>query len=182
MMNLPLRLRYVLCALTTALALINVPLRATAQKLGAISGKKYLMLDRYGLKRIRLPEGSEIYFKLVGEKRKTRDYIGEIWEKDTAVYLVQSKQAVGLNEFRSFHFPRNHIPMLSRQAVFVGSGFLFAAAVADLIPARIYDRGESALIGASFLAISQPIKLFRWKNFKIKPGKSRVRIMNTSWN
>lgn len=139
------------------------------------------MLDRYGLKRIRLPEGSEIYFKLAGEKSKIRDYIGEIWEKDTAIYLLQSKQAVPLNQFQVFYFPRRHIPMLAKQAVFVGCGFLLAAAVADLIPTRFYDQRESAIIGGSFLAISQPMKLFKWKTFKIKPGKSRVRIMNNNW-
>lgn len=163
-----------------AFGLVGGALPAVAQKLGAVSGK-YIMLDRYGLKRIRLPEGTEIYFKLQGDKRKTRDYIGEIWEKDTAIYLVQSKQAVPLHEFRSFHFPRRHVSMISNQAIFVGCGFLFAAAVADLIPARLYDQRESAIIGGSFLVFSQSVKVFKWKNFKIKPGKSRARIMNNSW-
>lgn len=140
------------------------------------------MLDRYGIKRIRLPEGSEIYFKLLGDKAKNRDYIGQIWEQDSAVYLVQSKRAVPLHEFYSFHFRRPHIDFLSRQMAFVGAGFLFAAAVAELIPTRLYEQGESAVVGGAILASSQALKLFRWKNFRIKPGKSRIRIINTSWN
>lgn len=179
-MKLSSQLKLLIGRIVLTIGLAGLALPVAAQKLGTVSGK-YIMLDRYGAKRIRLPEESEIYFKLVGEKRKTRDYIGEIWEKDTAVYLVQSKQAIPLRDFQSFHFPRKHIPMLSNQAVFVGCGFLFAAAVADLIPTRMYDQRESAIIGGAFLAISQPMKLFKWKNFRIKPGKSRARIIDTTW-
>ncbi|WP_448520027.1 hypothetical protein [Rhodoflexus sp.] len=179
-MNPLLQLNQLIYWIVLATGLAGIALPAAAQKLGTVSGK-FIMLDRYGTKRIRLPEGSEIYFKLNGDKRKTRDYIGEIWEKDTAIYLVQSKQAVPLQDFESFYFPRNHISSLSGKAVFVGSGFLFAAAVADLIPNRFYDQRESAIIGGSFLVLSQSIKVFKWKRFKVKPSRSRARIINTSW-
>jgi hypothetical protein len=173
-------LKQLICCIVLATGLAGLALPVTAQKLGTISGK-YLMLDRYGTKRIRLPEGSEIYFKLAGEKRKTRDYIGEIWEKDTAIYLVQSKQAIPLRDFQSFYFPRRQVTMVSNQSIFVGCGFLFAAAVADLIPTRLYDQRESAIIGGSFLVFSQSIKVFKWKKFQIKSGRSRARIIDTSW-
>jgi hypothetical protein len=179
-MKLSPQLKQLIGCIVLPVGLVTLALPVAAQKLGTISGK-YIMLDRYGAKRIRLREGSEIYFKLNGDKRKTRDYIGEIWEKDTAIYLLQSKQAVPLRHFESFYFPRKHIPILSSQAVFVGCGFLFAAAVADLIPTRMYDQRESAVIGGSFLVFAQSVKVFKWKKFKVKPGKSRVRIINTSW-
>ena|GEM_PF-2143023 len=140
-----------------------------------------LVLDHYSSNRIRLAVGSEIYYKLRGDKNLYHDYIDEFWEADTAVLLVQSKVLVKLYEFDAFYFRRNWVRAGSTGLGFIGGGFGLAAITAPLFPVRFYDPTESAIIGGTSLVLSQAVKLFRWKKFKIREGKSRIRIVNTSF-
>jgi hypothetical protein len=141
----------------------------------------HLVLDQYGAKRIRLPAGTEIHYRLKGDRNLYRDYIGEFWEADSAILLVQARTLIKLNEFEAFYFRRNWVRAGSAGLGFIGGGFTLAAISAPLFPVRFYDPAESAVLGGSALLLSQGIKLFRWKKFKVRPGKSRVRILNTSF-
>jgi hypothetical protein len=141
----------------------------------------HLVLDYYGAKRVRLPAGTEIHYRLKGDRNLYRDYIGEFWEADSAILLVQARTLVKLHEFEAFYFRRKWVRAGSAGLGFIGGGFSLAALTAPLFPVRYYDPAESAIIGGSSLVVSQGIKLFRWKKFKIRPGKSRVRILNTSF-
>ncbi len=140
-----------------------------------------LVLDRYGGKRIRLPQGAEIRFKLKGSPQVYTDYIAEFWEADTAVLLLQARTLVKLRDFDVFYFRRGWVRTTSAGLGFIGGGFSLAALSAPLFPVRYYDPAESAVLGLSALTLSQGVKLFRWKKFRVVPGRSRARILNTSF-
>lgn len=138
-----------------------------------------LVLDRYSAQRTKIPPGSEIIFRLHTSPHRISDYIGSMNPHDSTVYLVQAGVHVPLRDFKTFYFRRNFPDAMAPKLSFVGSGFLFAAAVAPLMGDNIsYSRSESAIIGASGLALAQSMRLFRWKKFHVNK-RSRIRILDT---
>ncbi len=145
--------------------------------LSAVS-QKLLVLDNYGKKRIKLEVGDEIYFKQVDNPNRYNDYI--IALRDSSLVISTRNLEMQLKEFNTFYFPNNATRFLSMGTGFIGGGFLFAAAVEPLVSENYYDRGESAIIGASFLASSLIFQAFKWKKFKLNK-KRRIRIIDTTF-
>ena len=140
--------------------------------------QKFLVLDNYGKKRIKLNVGDDLYFKQVGNPTRYHDYI--VGLKDSSLVLSTRNIEMELKEFDKFYFPNHTTRFLSVGTGFIAGGFLFAAAVEPLIGENSYDQQESAIIGSSFLVGSLVFQLFKWKKFKVRKN-SRVRIIDTTF-
>lgn len=142
----------------------------------SLSAQKYLLLDRYNTKRIRLYPGDEIWFKQKGNPTRYHDYIQDL--QDSVVVLGSRGIPVRLDEFKVFYFPNRPVRALSAGGTYIAGGFLFAAAVEPLVSEAFYDAQESATIGASAFAFAQLLRIFYWNKFKLN-NRSRIRIMDT---
>jgi hypothetical protein len=140
---------------------------------------KFLVLDRYTTKRIKLYEGDAIWVKLKGEDFKMKDYIKQL--KDSTLVLGKRDQEIPLNDIEAFYFHRTGWQMLSGGLGYIGAGFVFSAAVHPLIRDAQYDQKEAATIGLTALALSQVVKLFHRKKYHIGPN-TRVRIIEVRFD
>lgn len=127
--------------------------------------QQYLVLDRYGKNRIRIPLGSEVTFKLHGDKRKHSSRIMGL--ADSVVIMGDLDIYLHLSDFEAFYFHRSHWTALRMGTLVPVAGFLIAAAVHPTISNPFYDQEESALIGLGFLAAGQSFRLLEWKKFKV---------------
>ncbi len=144
-----------------------------------LCAQKYLVLDKYGINRTRLQEGDELVFKLrADDKIKHKETIVALY--DTSLVLSGSTEVIPLSHFHSIFIRRSAPDFLGGSFTFMGSGFLFASAVHPLVGQAQYSQKESAIIGASFLAIGRLVKLFRWKRYKFSKQRSRIRIIDTT--
>ncbi len=139
--------------------------------LAEAQAQDYLVLDRYGTKRIRIPVGSEIQFKLKGDKRLYSNYLTQL--VDSVVILGNHDIYLKLEDFDSFWFPRKHWRSLRYATMIPAAGFLLGAAVHPLVEEPFYDPGESALTGLAILGLGQSFRLLEWKRFKINKN-SRI--------
>ena len=127
--------------------------------------QQYLVLDRYGKNRIRIPMGSEVTFTLKGDKRKhSSRLVGLV---DSLVIMGNNDIYLKLEDFDTFYFHRTHWKVLRYGTLVPATGFLIAAAVHPTVSNPFYDQQESALIGLGFLAIGQSFRLLEWKKFKV---------------
>ena len=140
--------------------------------------QKYLVLDRYGKKRIKLYPGDELWFKQKENKTFFHDYILSL--TDSSVYLGSVGYELPLDEFAIFYFPNTGVRALEAGAQSLAGGFLIAAAVEPLVSNAFYDAQESALIGSSALGASLISRLFRWKKFRVTKN-SRVRVLGNHY-
>ena len=129
---------------------------------------KYLVLDRYGKSRIKLPLGSVVTFRLKGDKRKYSSRL--IGLADSVVIMGDHDIYLRLDDFEAFYFHRSHWKALRYGTLIPAAGFLIAAAVHPTISNPFYDQEESALIGLGFLALGQSFRLLEWKKFKLNKG------------
>lgn len=135
------------------------------------NGQQYLVLDRYGSKRIRIPIGSEVVYRLKGDDRIYRNYITEL--TDSIVIMGNRDVYLKLNEFDSFYFDRPMWTRLRQGTMVIGTGFLVSAAVHPLVDDPFYDQSSSAMIGLVSIGIGQSFRLFERKRFKLRRN-SRV--------
>jgi hypothetical protein len=127
--------------------------------------QQYLVLDRYGKNRIRIPMGSEVTFTLKGDKRKhSSRLVGLV---DSLVIMGNNDIYLKLEDFDTFYFHRTHWKVLRYGTMVPATGFLIAAAVHPTVSNPFYDQEESALIGLGFLALGQSFRLLEWKKFKV---------------
>lgn len=127
--------------------------------------QQYLVLDRYGKNRIRIPMGSEVTFTLKGDKRKhSSRLVGLV---DSLVIMGNNDIYLKLEDFDTFYFHRTHWKVLRYGTLVPATGFLIAAAVHPTVSNPFYDQEESALIGLGFLALGQSFRLLEWKKFKV---------------
>ncbi|MEN7551227.1 hypothetical protein AAG747_25135 [Rapidithrix thailandica] len=140
--------------------------------------QKYLVLDKYGKKRIKLSVGDEIYFKQKNNKVLFHDYLLAL--KDTTVILGEANLEYPIKDFESFYFPNKGMRFLGLGSNTIGFGFLFAASVYPLVSEPAYSQSESAILGGSFVALGQLLRFFRWKKFKLRKN-SRIRILDTTF-
>jgi hypothetical protein len=127
--------------------------------------QQYLVLDRYGKNRIRIPMGSEVTFTLKGDKRKySSRLVGLV---DSLVIMGNNDIYLKLEDFDTFYFHRTHWKVLRYGTLVPATGFLIAAAVHPTVSNPFYDQKESALIGLGFLALGQSFRLLEWKKFKV---------------
>lgn len=136
--------------------------------------QKFLVLDRYTTKRIKLYEGDFIWFKLKNDDFRMKDYIKEL--KDSTLVLAKRNKEIRLTEIESFYFTRSGWQLASRGLGYIGGGFLLSAAVYPLMGNPQYDQRESAITGLTALAISQFAKLFHRKRYQVTDN-TRVRII-----
>ncbi len=139
--------------------------------------QRFLVLDRYGKKRIKLFEGEQIYFKQTNNRILYRAHILEL--KDTSLVLAGSQHELSLNQIAAVYFPRK-ITVFRSGFNYLGSGFLFAGLIHPTIADAQYEARESLIAGSSLLILSQVIRLFKWKKFSIN-ARSRIRILDTSF-
>ncbi len=130
-----------------------------------LNAQQYLVLDRYGKTRVKVPMGSEIIFKLKGDKRKHQSRIVGI--ADSVVIMGDRDIYLRLDDFETFYFHRNHWKALRYGTLIPATGFLIGAAVHPLVSNPFYDAQESAFIGLGFLAVGQSFRLLEWKKFKV---------------
>ncbi len=135
--------------------------------------QEYLVLDRYGNKRIRIPLGSQVHFKLKGDKRMHSSRLAQL--TDSVVVLGNHDIYLTLEDFDSFYFYRPHWRALRKGAMIPAWGFLLSAAVHPLVDNAFYDQKESAYLGFAFLGIAQSFRLLEWKRFRIN-RRSRIWI------
>lgn len=127
--------------------------------------QQYLVLDRYGKNRIRIPMGSEVTFTLKGDKRKhSSRLVGLV---DSVVIMGNNDIYLKLEDFDTFYFHRTHWKVLRYGTLVPATGFLIAAAVHPTVSNPFYDQEESALIGLGFLALGQSFRLLEWKKFRV---------------
>lgn len=130
-----------------------------------LAAQQYLVLDRYGKNRTRIPLGSEVSFTLRGDKRKHRSRLAGL--ADSVVIMGNKDIYLRLDDFDAFYFHRNHWKALRYGTLMPATGFLVAAAVHPTISNPFYDQKESALIGLAFLALGQSFRLLEWKKFRV---------------
>src|SRR5210317_1217776 len=75
-----------------------------------LNAQQYLVLDRYGKTRVKIPMGSEITFKLRGDKRKHRSRL--IGLADSVVIMGDHDIYLRLEDFETFYFYRPHWKVL----------------------------------------------------------------------
>jgi hypothetical protein len=130
-----------------------------------LNAQQYLVLDRYGKSRVRIPLGSEVIFKLKGDDRKhSRRLVGIA---DSVVIMGNNDIYLHLNDFEVFYFHRTHWKALRYGTMLPAAGFLIGAAIYPLMNNPFYDQEDSALIGLGFLALGQSFRLLEWKKFKV---------------
>lgn len=130
-----------------------------------LCAQQYLVLDRYGKTRVKLPMGSEVTFTLKGDKRKYQSRIVAV--ADSVVILGNLDIYLKFDDFETFYFHRAHWKALRYGTLIPAAGFLIGAAVHPLVSNPFYDQQDSALIGLGFLAMGQSFRLFEWKKFKV---------------
>ena len=130
-----------------------------------LCAQQYLVLDRYGKTRVKLPMGSEVTFTLKGDKRKYQSRIVAV--ADSVVILGDLDIYLKFDDFETFYFHRAHWKALRYGTLIPATGFLIGAAVHPLVSNPFYDQQDSALIGLGFLALGQSFRLFEWKKFKV---------------
>ena len=131
----------------------------------SVSAQQYLVLDRYGRTRVKVPMGSEIIFKLKGDKRKHQSRIVAV--ADSVVIMGDLDIYLKFDDFETFYFHRPHWKALRYGTLIPAAGFLIGAAVHPLVSNAFYDQQDSAIIGLGFLALGQSFRLFEWKKFKV---------------
>lgn len=136
-----------------------------------LTAQDYLVLDRYGTKRMRIPVGSEVTFKLKGDKRKYTRRLVQL--TDSMVVMGNFDIYLKLDDFDSFYFYRPRWRTLRYGTLIPAAGFLIGAAVHPLVDNPQYDQGDSTWIGLGFIALGQTFRLLEWKRFKITK-KSRI--------
>ena len=139
--------------------------------LGTLNAQQYLVLDRYGTKRIRIPVGSEVVYRLKEDDRIYRNYITQL--TDSIVIMGNRDVYLKLDEFDSFYFDRPLWTRLRQGTMVMGLGFLASAAVHPLVDDPFYDQQESATLGLSIIGIGQSFRLLERRRFKIR-NNSRV--------
>jgi hypothetical protein len=137
----------------------------------SLFGQQYLVLDRYGKNRIRIPLGSEVTFKLKGDRNKHRTLL--VGLADSVVIMGDRDIYLRLEDFEAFFFERSHWKVLRYGTLIPATGFLIGAAVYPLVDDPFYDQSDSAIIGLGFVALGQSFRLLEWKKFKINKS-SRV--------
>ena len=135
------------------------------------NAQQYLVLDRYGTKRIRLPLGSEVTYSLKGDDRIYRNYITQL--TDSIVIMGNNDVYLKLDEFDSFYFDRALWTRLRQGTTVIAAGFFVSAAVHPLVDDPFYDQSESAVIGLFALGIGQSFRLLERKRFRLKKN-SRI--------
>jgi hypothetical protein len=139
--------------------------------------QKFLVLDRYTTKRIKLQVGDPIWFRLKGEGMfRMNDYIKEL--RDTTLVLGKRDQEIALSDIEAFYFHRGFWRALGPKMAFMGAGFLISGLVQPLIGGAQYDRGEAFAIGASAVVLSQSTRIFYRKRFRLGTSRARARIID----
>lgn len=140
--------------------------------------QKYLVLDKYSLKRIYISEGDAIRFSLKGDKTIFNDHIAELNEVDSTVFLEGAKIIIPIKEFSNFYFPRPWTNFSRAGLGFIGGGFLISAAIYPLMGNNVnYEPKEQFVIGTTALVLGQITRLFKVKKFRLNRN-SRIRVMN----
>ncbi len=127
--------------------------------------QQYLVLDRFGKIRVKIPIGTELTFTLKGDNRKHQYRLAGL--ADSVVILGNNDIYLRLDDFETFYFHRNHWRVLRYGTLFPATGFLIGAAVYPLISNPFYDQEQSLIIGLGFLALGQSFRLLEWKKFRV---------------
>lgn len=142
-------------------------------------GQKFLAIDKYKAKRIRLQVGDEVRYKLKGNKTVFKDQIKSL--NDSTVTMVNADTNIPLSLFDEFRFNRNAMDVLSGGTAVLGVGFLLSGAIHPLVGDPTYSQEEAFVMGGSFAAISGIFRLLRWNKYKVGTDKARVQILDTSF-
>ncbi|MEH0155444.1 hypothetical protein V6R21_14955 [Limibacter armeniacum] len=146
--------------------------------LGTAQAQKFLAIDKYGTKRERLMEGEGVYFKLKGDKTLFYDHIKFLG--DTSLVMEKSNTPIPISQFEEFRFKRGWVQVLRTGTLFMGGGFLLAAAIEPAVSNSRYDAKEAVIIGASFVVVNQGLRFLKWRKYKVGTERARVQILDTT--
>lgn len=145
----------------------------------ASHAQKYLVLDHYGYNRTLLKEGDRLNFRQIGHKTWYQDKILAL--KDTSLILEFAQMDMPLHQFSEIRFQRNYVMLLAKGSDLLAGGFLFSALVYPLVGNPNYAQKEAATIGTSMFVVGRTARLFRWKVYRFRKEKARIKILNTSF-
>ncbi|TAD95739.1 MAG: hypothetical protein EAZ97_14950 [Bacteroidetes bacterium] len=142
-------------------------------------GQKYLMLDHYSTKRIRIYVGDQMYFKLQNDPTLYNDFLVALG--DSTIFVSQVKEPISLSQISAIYFPlklRKVAPMFTNLGILA----LISAAVGTQMKEKFFDPKDNAITGLALIGTAQILKLFKWKKFFIVQGKSRIRVMDMNFS
>lgn len=138
-----------------------------------LSAQKFLVLDRYGTKRLKLREGDKIRFKQKMNNVIFNDHIALL--KDTSLHIATSHLEIPLSDFHRLYFRRNIPHYIQKSTLYMGVGFLFSGLISFGV-----RREDGILAGTGFLLISQSMHFFKWRKYNFN-RRARIRIIDTTF-
>jgi hypothetical protein len=138
--------------------------------------QKFLILDSYGFRRTKLYVGNDIIFRTQDTPARYQGTI--IGLLDSAIYVTGFSDSIPLKQIHTFYFKRNFVVALRAGMNLFTVGFMGAGLIQPLTNSPYYDAKQSIIIGISAFAISQGLRLLKWKKFRLKPNRRRARILD----
>jgi hypothetical protein len=144
--------------------------------------QKMLVLDNFGTKRFYYRPGDAFYFKQKNDPTLFKDAINQI--NDTTIILESIREPLTLSNVEFVYRP---VPIASALAAglgFIGVGYTGSGLVGyarDEPGPDEYNHQDALWIGGSSLIAAAIVYQFRWKKWRIKEDKVRLRILDTSF-
>ena len=138
--------------------------------------QKFLILDAYGYKRIKLYVGNQIIFRTHDTPARYSGIITELL--DSAMMVSGFDTPIPLSEVHTIYFQRKFITISRAGLGVFAIGYSGAALLHPIYPNAQYDAKESLIIGASSFVLSQFLRIFKWRKFTIKAQRRRIRILD----
>ena len=145
---------------------------------GSASAQKYLVLDKYGIKRIKIKEGEGLMFRHKESGKIYRDRILQLG--DSTLRLEKLDYEIKLSEIDRVYFERGATRALSSGFAVLGTGFLLSSGIGKLTDAQGYSPEEHLWLGLGFMALSRAVLLFRFRKFRINKN-GRIRILDLTF-
>jgi hypothetical protein len=141
--------------------------------LDAIAQSRYVVVERFGGKRLRLVEGDELHFKLKGQSALYNDVITGF--RDSLIF-ISSGIRINTKDISSVYKLRKSWKAIRIGMQTVGAGFIIFPSLAYFTSRNKYSPKESIIIGSSMIALSQFLRFIpRWKKYKMDKN-SRIWI------
>lgn len=138
--------------------------------------QKFLIIDAYGYQRTKLYVGDQIIFRTHDTPARYSGIITDLL--DSAMMVSGFDTPIPLSEVHTIYFQRKFITILRAGLGIFTIGYSGAALLHPIYPNAQYDAKESLIIAASSLVLSQFLRIFKWRKFKIKAQKRRIRVLD----
>ncbi len=138
------------------------------------SGQRYLAIDKSGISKQQIKIGDDFHFKQLGNPVLYNAVI--IGLGDTVIYIGPKEVPVSvpLSEIDLIYVARKWPKTVSLASSFVGGWFLIAGLAEAIADTGNYSAKGAAIIGISLIAVSQLVRLFKWKKYGSKKNRFRI--------